>query len=107
MATLRPEHGQVEVVLDREPQEKPRSLRGSGQPGAGAKASGLMGDVSAEELDRAFRRGELAGNHVEQGRLAGSVRAEDGPSSARLDHEGDIRPRSQSAEPPADPPQVE
>src|SRR5260370_37355716 len=98
MAAPDAEDCKVQVVLDREAQEKPRSLKRSGQPGPRAQACGLMSDVFAEQLDPALRRGELAGNHVEQGRLAGSVQADDGPAPARLDCAADSRVRARSAD---------
>ncbi len=107
MATPGSEHRQVQVVVDREAQQEPRGLERSRQPGTRAQARRLVGDISTEELDRAFGRRKLAGDDVEQRRLAGSVRPEDGATLARLHGQGHVGHRSQAAEPPPDPPQVE
>ena len=51
--------------------------------------------------------GDVAGDDVEQGRLAGAVRAEDGAALAVSDVEIDVAHGMQAAEAPADPPQAE
>jgi len=50
-------------VLERPPDAEPRDAVGR-QPG----------DVAAEETDRAGRRQQKAGEHIEERRLAGAVR---------------------------------
>ena len=62
---------------------------------------------SPEELDRARRRREVAGDDVEERRLAGAVRAEDRPTLAVGDVEIDVAHGVKAAEAPADPPQAE
>src|SRR5712692_8696377 len=107
MPTPGPEHREVEVVLDWKSQQELRGLEGPGKSRASAQARGLVCHVPAEQLDRALRRRELAGNHVEQGCLPGSIRTEDGPPFPRLDDQGHIGHGAQATEPPADPPQME
>ena len=53
------------------------------------------------------RRGEVAADDVEEGGLAGAVRAEDRAALAGRDLEVDVANGVKAAEPPADPPQAE
>ena len=61
----------------------------------------------AAELDRARARRDVAGDDVEERRLAGAVRAEDGAPLAVRDVEVDVAHGVEAAEAPADPPQAE
>ncbi len=54
-------------------------LVGAGHPEMGALVRGLAGDVLAEDPDFAARCRKIAGDQIEQGRLAGTV----GSSSRR------------------------
>ena len=69
--------------------------------------AGQRGDVGAEQLDRPRRRRELAGDQVEQRRLARAVGPEDGPALAGPHLEVDVAHGVHAAEAPADPPQAE
>src|SRR5256885_2039510 len=62
---------------------------------------------SAEQLDGAGGRREVAADDVEERRLPGPVRAEDRAALARADLEVDVPDGVEAAEPPADPPQAE
>jgi hypothetical protein len=64
-------------------------------------------DVLALHLDAAGGRGEVAGNDVEERRLSGAVRTEDGAALAGRYVEVDIAYGLNPAEAPADPPQAE
>src|ERR1043166_6740149 len=55
-------------------------------------------DVAAEQRNRSAVRRNLAGDQVEQRRLAGAVRADDQSAFSRCDREGDIRSDVQAAE---------
>ena len=88
------EHRQVEVVLDAQAEEEPRRLEGAGQAHAApASAPGRCGHVLAEELHRARSRRELAGDEVEERRLARAVRAEDRAPLAGEDLQVDVGAR--------------
>ena len=77
------------------------------RPASRAVPRGHGRHVGAEQLDRAGRRWEVSGDDVEERRLAGAVRAENGSSLAVGDLEIDVGDRDEAAEPPADPPQAE
>src|SRR5207248_11748323 len=64
-------------------------LIGAGEAEMGASAAGDAGDVAAEQVHRAAVGLQLAGDQVEQRRLAGAVRADDQPPLAGLDAEPD------------------
>ncbi len=56
--------------------EQGRGLERAAEPGPGAVVRGQLGDIAPEELDGARNRSEAA-DRVEQGRLAGPVRADE------------------------------
>jgi hypothetical protein len=64
-------------------------------------------DVDAEQLDGSRRRGELAGDDVEERRLPGAVRPENRPALALANVEVDVAHGLDAAEAPADPPKTE
>ncbi len=101
------ERREIEVVLDREPEEQARLLVRATHPELRARARRERGDVGAEKLDRPRGRREVAGDDVEERCLAGAVRPEDGALLAVGDVEIDVAHGVEAAEPPADPPQTE
>src|SRR3990170_6501855 len=107
MPTLDAENREVEVVLDREAEEEPRRLVRARQPERDPATGREDRHVPAEELDAPRRRRELAGDHVEERRLPGPVRAEDRPALAGANLEIDVANGFEAAEAPADPPQTE
>src|SRR5262249_34368860 len=62
-------------------------LVGPGHPEVEAPPAGHARDVAAEQRDGAAIRRELAGDEVEQRRLAGAVGADDEPALARIHDE--------------------
>ena len=98
---------EVDVVRHREAREQAGLLVRAGEPELGAHPRGQMRDVLPHHLDRARRRLEVAGDEVEEGRLAGPVRAEDRAALAVRDVEIDVAHGLDAAEAPADPPQAE
>ena len=60
-----------------------------------------------QELDRPRARGHVSGDHVEQRRFPGPVRAENRAALARRDVEVDVPHGVEAAEAPADPPKTE
>ncbi len=101
------EDGEVDAVLDAQAEEHPRLLVRAGEPEPRALAGRRRRDVAAEELDRPGRRGQVAGDDVEERRLARAVRPEDRPPLAVCDVEVDVVHGEEAAEAPADPPQAE
>jgi hypothetical protein len=101
------EHREVEVVLHAETGEEARLLVGTPHPELRARTGRELRDLLAVELDRARARWEVAGDHVEERRLAGAVRAEDRAPLAVRDIQVDVAHGVEAAEPPADPPQAE
>ena len=77
------------------------------RPSFGRHARRQVGDVLPHQLDRARRGREVAGDDVEQRRLAGAVRPEDRAALAVRDVEVDVAHGLHTAEAPADPPQAE
>ena len=65
------------VLEHREPLERPRDLRGAPDPATTPGMGGLPGDVGAVEADRAPVGSQVAGDEVEQRRLARAVRPDD------------------------------
>src|SRR5204863_73699 len=84
-----------------------RLLVRAAHPELRACARRELGDFLALELDRARARRKVAGDDVEEGGLAGAVRAEDRAPLAVRDVEIDVVHGEQAAEPPADPPESE
>src|SRR5205823_10664731 len=103
VARLHAQHGEIEVVLHREPGEEPRLLVRATHPELGARARRQLGDLLAVEFDRARARSKVAGDHVEERRLARAVRAEDRAPLAVRDIQIDVAHGVEAAEPPADP----
>ncbi len=77
------------------------------RPELGPDPRGQMGHVLPRHLDRPGGRREVARDEVEERRLAGAVRAEDGTALAVRDVEIDVAHGLNAAEAPADPPQAE
>ena len=101
------ERREVDAVLDADAEEHAGLLVGARQPALGPLPGRHRRHVLAEELDGAGRRGQVARDDVEEGGLAGPVRAEDGPTLAVSDIEIDVTHGEQPAEAPADSPQAE
>jgi len=59
VAVVDAEHGEVQVVLDRQAEEEPRGLERAREPHPRPLARRLGRDVVAEQLDRPGARGEL------------------------------------------------
>src|SRR5688572_9959994 len=96
------QRSQVEVVLDRQAEEESRGLEGTCEPQLRPRAGGHGRDVASEELDGSSCGRELAGDDVEEGRLAGAVRPEEGTTLARIDVEVDVSDGVDAPEAPAD-----
>src|SRR5205823_3909813 len=107
MTVLDAQHREVEVVLDRQAEKQPRGLKGARQSGPRSPPRRLVRHLAAEELHGALGGRELAGDEVEERRLAGPVRAENGATFARPHLQVDLGHGAQAAETPADPPQAE
>ncbi len=101
------EHGEVEVVLHRQPEEQPRLL--VGPPHAEPRAAGGrdLRDVVPVELDRARGLRDVAGDEVEERGLPGAVRPQEAAALAGRDVEIDVAHGVQTAEPPPDPAQAQ
>ena len=84
------EQRQRHVAQDRVHREQGDDLVGPRQPEMGPQPARSPRDVSAEQVDAAARGSELAGDEVEQRRLAGAVRADDQAPLSRLDVEVDV-----------------
>ena len=106
-SAVMPEDREKDVVLDREAGKEPRLLVRPGKPERRPHPRRQVGDVTAHHLDRPRRGLEVARDEVEQRRLPGAVRAEDGTALAVRDVEIDVAHGLNSAEAPADPPQAE
>ena len=107
MAAPHAQRREVEVVLDREVEEKPRLLVCPREPDPRSGARRRCRHIVAEQFDRTRRDVVIAGDQVEQRRLAGAVRTQDRPALPGDDLEVDVAYRVQAAEAPADPPQAE
>ena len=77
------EQRQGHVAQNRVVREEGDDLLGARHAKVRAPASGQTRDVAAKQHDRAAVAGDLAGDQVEEGGLAGSVRADDQPTLAR------------------------
>ena len=78
-----------DVLERRQQREHVRDLERAADPGAGAPERRLGRDVDAVEKDAAARRPGQAGDEVEERRLAGPVRADDGKQLTFADLEPD------------------
>ena len=95
-------HGEEQIVPDREVAEQQRRLVGAPQAHADAVVGRHLGDVLAEEAHAARGRREIAGDDVEQRRLAGAIGADHRPPLARRHRERDVLDGAQRAECPRD-----
>ena len=95
-------HGEEEIVPDREVAEQQRRLVGAPQSHADAVVGRHLGDVLAEEAHAARGRREVAGDDVEQRRLAGAIGPDHRPPLARRHRERDVLDGAQRAECPRD-----
>ena len=91
-------HGEEKIVADRQVAEQQRRLIGASQSHADALVGRHLGHVLAEEAHAAGGRREVAGDDVEQRRLAGAVGAEHGPALAGRHRERDVVDGAQRAE---------
>src|SRR6478735_9743240 len=90
--------GELEVLAQRHLLEEARDLEGAGDAERGDLLRGLAGDVLAVEEDGAGRRGEEAGEQVEQGRLAGAVGPDERVDRALRDRQVDAGDRREPSE---------
>ena len=102
-----PDDREEDVVLDREAGEEPRLLVRPGEAERRPDPGGEVRDVAPHHLDRPGRGLEVACDEVEERRLPGPVRPEDGTALAVRDVEIDVAHGLNAAEAPADPPQAE
>src|SRR5207253_2864581 len=101
------EDREIDVVLDGEAEEEPRLLVGAGEPATGPVPRRRVRHVPPEQLDGSGRGGKVARDDVEQRRLAGPVRPENGAALAGRDLEADVADGVETTEAPADPPKAE
>src|SRR5580704_2268855 len=92
------EQRQGGVAQDRVAGEQRDDLIGARHAEMGAFAARRPRDVAVEQLDRAGVGLQLAGDQIEQGGLAGAVRADDQAALARLDFEIDVGGDAKAAE---------
>ena len=92
--------GEEDAVADAQAAEQLRDLVGAPHAAADALMRRQVGDVLAEEADAAGGRHEVAGDGVEQRRLAGAVGAEHRAPFAGRDPHVDAGERHQRAEMP-------
>ena len=92
--------GEIDEIADAEAAEQLRYLIGAPQAAPDAFMHRQRGDVLVEEADAAGGRQEVAGDGVEQRRLAGAVGAEHGAPLAGRDPHADAGERHQRAEVP-------
>ncbi len=107
MPTTDAERGEVDAVLDGEPEEHARLLVRAREAELRSLSRRHRRDVLTEELDGSGRRVEVARDDVEERGLSGPVRAENGMTRTVLDVEIDSGHGDETAEAPADPPQAE
>ena len=107
MARADAEDGEVEVVLDRQSEKGAGLLVGAPHPELRPQPRRQRPHLLPAKLDGARARCDVAGDDVEQRRLSGAVRAEDGAPLAVRDVEIDVAHGDEAAVAPADPPQTE
>ena len=90
--------GDHQVVEHALRQENLRHLEGAAEPEAGDLAHRTASDVAAQELDPAVGRRQVAGDHVDEGGLAGAVGADHADGLALLDSHVDVVGRDDGAE---------
>ena len=88
-----------DVVEDGKRQRKARTLEGARDAGSVHQLRRQVGDVFAVEPDAPAVARVDAGDHVEKGGLAGSIRADETEDLVTLDSEIEGIHRHQSAEP--------
>ena len=81
--------GELEVLVDREGGEDVLGLRDEGEAVADLLVGGGLGDVGAGEVDAAGMDRDEAGDGLDEGRLAGAVRADEDEELAGRDGEVD------------------
>ena len=81
---------QHEVLTHRQAQEELGLLERAGQPPARPRPGRGIGDVLTAQVHPAGVRPQQAGEHAEEGRLAGAVRADQAGDLARLHLDGDV-----------------
>ena len=91
-----------DIVLDRQRRERPHDLEGAADAAPADAIGRKPVDALAGERDAAAVRCVHAGDHVEQGRLAGAVRADDGVDAAFGHLEAEPIDRDEAAEALAD-----
>ena len=84
------ERGDGDVLAHGQPREQLVDLVALGQAELAHFGDAEAGDVAALEHDAPFGRMHLAGQHLEEGGLAGAVRADDAAQFAAPDREIDI-----------------
>ena len=87
----------IDIVLDAERRKRPHQLEGAPDAAARRCGRGRALDALAGKRDRALIGRDLAGDHVEQGGLAGAVGADDGEELAGPDAEAHGVERLQAA----------
>ena len=87
--------------------EEPDVLEGAADPALGDRVRRLPRQVLTGEDDLPLRRLVHAGDHVEERRLAGAVRADQADDRALRDHEVDVRHGDEAAELLAHPDRLE
>ena len=93
-----PEQCEHDVAQERVAREQRDDLIGAGDADMGALPARDPRDVASEDVDRAGARLQVAGDLVEQRRLAGAVRADDQAPLAGLDRQVDVARHLQPAE---------
>ena len=79
-----------DVFVGRQALERARDLGGAGEPHAGASLRAQSRDVLAVDLDGSAVDGEVAGDEVEQRRLAGAVWSDDADGASHGNGERDV-----------------
>ncbi len=94
----RPQHAAADVLVHRKTREDVRDLEAARQSAPIDPVRRAPGDLLAPQADRARRRRELPAHQVEERRLAGAVRADDGVPLALRDTERDAADDRRRAE---------
>src|SRR5207248_5211603 len=97
----------LQVLEHRHAREGLEALEGAAQPQPGPAMGGQVGDVAAVEAHRSPVGLEQACEAVEQGGLAGAVRADEGGDLAGRDVEGDVVDGQETTETLGDGPSLE
>ena len=92
------EHRVLQVLPHGQLREDRRDLKSATDPGPGDHVRRLARDVAAVEDHLARGRLQLAGQQIEERRLARAVRADDGVAVALLHLQADVFDRAQAAE---------